>query len=235
MRTTHSVLRTAGTAICLAATIGVATGCSGQPTQTETRSYEVTDQFTTLSVISKGGRIDIVTAATNTTRVTEELRWDNQKPTTRRVVQGDELVVDTTGCSDVNHHCDIAYVIEIPAGRAVRLDSDGGEVSLRALTGDLDVVSGGGKVRAEAMGSRDIVTRTGGGAVDIEFSVGPNRVDLDTEGGSAVVRLPEETYAVDVDTDGGTDQIAVRVDPASPRTIGIRTHGGDASVQNAST
>jgi hypothetical protein len=233
VRTAQLALRTAGTTIGLAATVVALAGCDhvGRPEHIEIQSYGISEPVVGLRVSSSGGRIDLVARAGNAARITETVSYDQGRPVTRHSVQGDQLVVQTPGCPDGSEHCSVTYRIEVPPGLAARLDSAGGDISLHALTGDLDVSCGGGQLRADTLAARNLVVRTGGGAADVRFTAVPDRVDLNTAGGQAVVRLPDGGYVVDTDSDGGDERVAVRLDPASPHRIGIRTGGGDVSVE----
>jgi hypothetical protein len=232
VRTAQLVLRIAATTIGLAATVVALPGCdhTGGPVHIETQSYEIGGRVVGLRVSSSGGRIDLVTRAGNATRITETVSYDDDRPVTRHSVQGDQLVVQTSGCPDDSHQCSVSYQIEVPPGLAARLDSAGGDIGLHALTGDLDISSGGGQLRADTLAARKLVVRTGGGSADVRFTAVPDRVDLDTAGGQAVVRLPDGRYAVETDSAGGDNRAAVRLDPASPHRVSIRTGGGDVSV-----
>jgi DUF4097 and DUF4098 domain-containing protein YvlB len=74
---------------------------------------------------------------------------------------------------------------------------------------------------------------TRNGAVRVRFARAPSTVDASTRNGRVEVIVPEgsETYRVHLDTRRGDTELAVRTDPASPRTISAETVHGRATVR----
>lgn len=230
MSISFSSPRVVGAAAAVAAVAALA-GCgeAGGPKQTETRTYEVTDMVDAIRVNSGGGQIDIVAGGTGSVRVTEVLRYRTRKPAPQHAVRGSELRF-TSGCEEVTDNCGVDYRIEVPATVAARAESGGGGIGATALSGPIDVESGGGKVRGSGITSASFVARTGGGAVDVQFTASPDNVGIESGGGDVTLRLSKETYAVSASAGGGRSTIDVPVDGTSRRKITLSSGGGDIAV-----
>ncbi|MEV4438734.1 DUF4097 family beta strand repeat-containing protein [Streptomyces sp. NPDC049577] len=203
-------------AVLAAAVTGGAllSGC-GSPT-TESSSYTVDGRITSLRVKTSGGAIDVVTGSGSTVKVTETLRYSDDKPKTRHETEGGELVL--TGPSDCGgggiggSTCEVSYRVEVPSALAATLQSDGGDIT----------VDGGvaGKLTA----------RSDGGSVKAGFAAAPDSVDVDSSGGNVTLRVPEGSYAVDAATGGGDQKVGVKTDPSSAHKVRARSDGGRISV-----
>ncbi|BCJ43452.1 hypothetical protein GCM10010168_42380 [Actinoplanes ianthinogenes] len=204
------------------------TACVHQEqTETETRTYDLTDRAAAVVVSSLGGRITVTAGAGDTVHVTETLRYAGAQPAPEHRVVGTDLTF-TSGCQGHRGTCGVDYRIEVPAFFRATLDSDGGAVSVTGLSGELDLTSGGGAVEADGIGP--VTARTGGGAVRLTFATPPGTVRVDSSGGDVTLRLPRDSYRVDARADGGDTSIEVPTDGAAPRRIGVDSGGGSIVV-----
>ncbi|MFI9239240.1 hypothetical protein [Streptomyces sp. NPDC053079] len=192
------------------------TGCG--KTSEDTASYTVEGQVASLRVKSAGGSIELVGGSGNEVKVTEKLRYSDDKPKTKHHV--DNGVLTLTAPDDCGggggfggSTCEVSYRVEIPKALAANLRSDGGGIT----------VSGGVAGRLTA--------RSDGGSITVGgFPAAPESVDVSSSGGDVTLRMPAEAYAVDAATDGGSQKVDVKTDPASGHRIKARSDGGRVSV-----
>lgn len=209
-------LRTKTAVYVMAAVLsgGLASGCTGK-TSEESTSYTVDDHVTSLRVTASGGRIAVVIGGGSSIRVTEEIRYDDEKPATRHSTRGGELALSAPsdcGGGFGGGTCEVNYRVEVPKALAARLESDGGDIEVdRAVDGRL-------------------TARSDGGSVKVGFAEAPESVDVASSGGNVTIRVPDGGYAVDAATDGGSQQVKVRTDPGSGHSIRARSDGGGISV-----
>ncbi|MFF4404879.1 hypothetical protein ACFY2W_04195 [Streptomyces sp. NPDC001262] len=206
------------TALCaLAAVVGgtLLTGCS-KPTE-DTASYTVDGQIASLKVKSAGGAIELVGGSSGGIKVTEKLRYSDDKPKTRHVSEGGVLTLtapDDCGGSGIGGStCEVSYRVEVPKGLAANLQSDGGNVT----------VDGGA--------AGQLTVRSDGGSISVGgFTSAPEAVTVNSSGGNVTLRMPDGSYAVDAVTNGGSQKVGVKTDPGSGHRITARTDGGQVSV-----
>ncbi|MEV7727349.1 DUF4097 family beta strand repeat-containing protein [Streptomyces sp. NPDC101733] len=194
---------------------GLLSGCVGSTT-TDSASYTVDSAVTSLKVNASGGTIEVVVGGGGSVKVTENLKYDGDKPRTSHSENGGELTLtapkDCGGSGIGGSTCQVDYRVEVPKALAATLDSDGGAIVVeQAVAGRLTARSDGGKVTAG-------------------FSEAPDSVDINSAGGNVTLRLPDSTYAVDASSDGGNQSVRVRTAPDSPRKIRARTDGGAVQV-----
>ncbi|MFF0161149.1 DUF4097 family beta strand repeat-containing protein [Streptomyces sp. NPDC005263] len=193
---------------------GLVSGCMGE-TSEESASYTVDGKVSALRVKASGGRIDVVIGGGKSIKVTEEMRYDDEKPATRHSTQGGELML--TAPSDCGGGfgggtCEVNYRVEVPKALAANLESDGGDIEVdRGAAGRL-------------------TARSDGGSVEAGFAETPDAVDVASSGGNVTIRVPDSGYTVDASTDGGSQQVKVRTDPGSAHKIRARSDGGGISV-----
>ncbi|MEU7133049.1 hypothetical protein [Streptomyces sp. NPDC046261] len=208
-------------ALGLAVVVGGAllSGCG--KTSEDTVSYTVDEQIASLKVKSAGGGIELVSGSGSGIKVTEKLRYNNDKPKTRHSTQGGVLTLTAPdscggGGGIGGSTCEVSYRVEVPKALEASLMSDGGDIT----------VSGGATGR--------LAVRSDGGGVTVGgFSAAPDLMDVNSSGGNVTLRVPDGTYAVDASTDGGGQKVDVKTDPASHHKIKARTDGGRISVITA--
>ncbi|MGA8432275.1 MAG: hypothetical protein WB729_20785 [Candidatus Sulfotelmatobacter sp.] len=114
------------------------------------------------------------------------------------------------------------FTIEVPREMAlVKVETDGGSVDARGVSGRLDAESGGGGIRIDDIGG-GVSAETGGGAIDVGTTSGD--LGLHTGGGSIVVR--HASGKVTAETGGGSIEIQ-----SGGQGAVIETGGGSITVR----
>ncbi|WP_405617046.1 DUF4097 family beta strand repeat-containing protein [Streptomyces sp. NBC_00076] len=186
-------------------------GCMTDDETSESNSYTVKESVSALNVKSNGGLIELVGSDRTTVQVTEKFRYSGGKPATEHAVSGSTLSLKTEGCSSDSSPCEVSYRLEVPRKLAVTLASEGGDVQVTTLAGNLTV-------------------DTAGGDADAAFSAAPDTADVRTDGGDLSLRLPGGPYAVDADAEGGSEKVTVKTDPASAHKVTAKSGGGDVTI-----
>jgi hypothetical protein len=150
--------------------------------------------------------------------------------------------------------CGLNATVDVPAGMATSISTDGGNVTADGTTGTVSLTTGGGDVTAEGVAgdltlhtdggnieatsvtAAQVSAVTGGGDVTIVFTKAPGNVRVSSDGGDLTIVLPRGTTAYDVTahTDGGNSNVTVPTNSASPDIITATTGGGDVTVRLAS-
>ncbi|MBX6389616.1 MAG: DUF4097 family beta strand repeat protein [Frankia sp.] len=155
----------------------------------------------------------------------------------------------------VDLNCHIRLSITVPAGVAVEVRTGSGNIDAVDLRGSFDLrtssgnirASGGsgsarmsassGNVRGTELGTETVDARSSSGNVMVELAVPPRHVDASTSSGNVRVVVPpgRESYDVVAQTSSGDDDVRVRTDPLSDRSIEARSSSGDVSVRYQET
>ncbi|MGW6055196.1 DUF4097 family beta strand repeat-containing protein [Streptomyces sp. NPDC055189] len=227
MKKTKSLLLVAAS-VALAG--GALTACDGE-IKTEKSQYQVNEKVTSLGIKNYGGSIEVVTGGGSGISVTEEFEYTDGKPRAEHDVKSGELSLNAPGCeNDDASKCGVNYTVEVPAGTAVNLETGGGDITVRGLSGDTAAKTGGGTVRVKESGAKKVDASTGGGNVDTSFTGAPDQVNAESGGGNVSVRLPDGKYSVDAKTDGGNRDVGVTNTPSSPHKVKAHTGGGNVTV-----
>ncbi|MGI5282812.1 DUF4097 family beta strand repeat-containing protein [Nonomuraea polychroma] len=210
------------------------TGCGlgdiAGPTNQDTTSYEVTDKVTKLQLESHSGDTVVTETGGTAVRVVEKLRWrGDDKPKPEHKVEGGVLLV-TYDCPSNWGSCSVDYEIEVPKGLAVDLDSGSGNITLRALTGDIDVHVGSGDVDATDLAGKKVVAEAGSGNVELKYTTAPASAQLKAGSGDIVLNVPDGPYDVRTDTGSGDETVSVKNDGSSPNKISLTAGSGNVSV-----
>ncbi|MBF8185342.1 DUF4097 family beta strand repeat protein [Nonomuraea sp. K274] len=210
------------------------TGCGlaqiAGPSHQDTVSYQVTDKVAKLRVDGHAG--DTVVTETDGTaiRVVETLRWHgDDKPKAEHKVEGDALIV-TYDCPSDWGSCGVDYKIEIPKGLPVDLDSGSGDITLRDLTGDIEVFVGSGDVDAAGLTGKKVSAEAGSGNVELVYTSAPDDAKVEVGSGDVVLKVPDVAYDVSTDTGAGDAEVTVKTDGSSPHKISLASGSGDLSV-----
>jgi hypothetical protein len=178
-----------------------------------TRTVTISQAVTSLSVVSYGAPIRVAQGPAGQVTVVEAVNFEGQDAppaVTTRVSHG-QLTLDAPSCAQGG--CSVGFRVTVPAGVAVNASSEGGEVGVfGATTADLD--SGGGPVTARGISGALAVTSEGGsvtaadaGSADLDSGGGPiaaaaisGPVAANADGGSIDVH---GTGAATLDSGGG--------------------------------
>ena len=114
----------------------------------------------------------------------------------------------------------------------VSLDS-GGDVEADDVTDAVNADSGGGQFSAAGLSAATSQVQAEGGNVTLAFTAAPDSVRVDTGGGDATISAPGGPYAVTLDLAGATGWGSMPSDPRAPRSVSIRTDGGNVITNQA--
>jgi Putative adhesin len=136
------------------------------------------------------------------------------------------------------------------------LGTDGGNIQAADATGDVTMTTGGGDVTADqvagghltlgtdggniqATGVADtrLAATSGGGDIEIVFTVVPRDVTVSTDGGNITIVVPQGStrYDVSASTDGGTVTDTVPDSASSLDEITATSGGGDITIEQSAT
>jgi hypothetical protein len=217
----------------------------------EQRSVKTYAGVTAVDLRSAHGDVHVVRSRGSRVRVTVDSRSGLLGGGQRQAdFAGGELRL-RGGCHFVTiGTCDEDYRIALPAGLPIAVRTTAGEAVAIGLRGDVELRSRAGAVRAvnvrggrlaldsragevtiERSAARRVEARTAAGQVDVELIRAPLTVDARSRAGQVTVRVPDAGYAVDADTSAGEEDVRVRQPPGARRSIRVRSHAGDVSVQ----
>ncbi|MDH2425125.1 DUF4097 family beta strand repeat-containing protein [Sphaerisporangium sp. TRM90804] len=211
----------------------ILSGCGLQhiasPTKEETKTYDVTGTLGVLHVKSGSGTIVVSESSRSSVKVVETMHWKGDKPVTRHPVDGGTLLLDYN-CGENDWGCGVDYRVEVPRGLRVNADSGSGDITLRALSGEVHAKAGSGAIDANGLGGKRAIAETGSGDVELRFTTTPDDVKVGTGSGTGAVWVPQGTYHVTTSTGSGSRQVEVTTDESAPRRIVVKTGSGDAKV-----
>lgn len=183
------------------------------------------------------GDVQLVPVTDRTTDVVVEttLRWRFIRPESSAERSASGEVASLTGSCPriviILGTCAVDYVVQVPSGTQVYVRTDAGTVVAEGLDGWVRIVTSGGDVSATDMRSPEVLVESEGGAVDLEFTTSPSRVDVASEGGAVGIRVPDgATY--DLRTTGSTGVVDAEVptDREAERTMRIRSGDGTVTI-----
>ncbi|MGC0416551.1 DUF4097 family beta strand repeat-containing protein [Embleya sp. AB8] len=204
---------------------------TGHDAEKKTTSYDVTQTVKSLKVDSAAGNVKVTEGDVKNVQVTEKQHYDNTAPTTTHNVDGNGQLVLDYNCAS-KKACFVAYDVTIPRGGAgIDVRTDAGNVTLRDLTGTLNLHTGAGKIDGEGLTSAKVTAQTSAGSIDLTFTKAPTDVSAKTNAGRATVRVPGGTqYATDVSTTVGDTDVKVSRNDQSPNHVKVHTDAGQARL-----
>ncbi|MFC4115719.1 DUF4097 family beta strand repeat-containing protein [Nonomuraea zeae] len=210
------------------------TGCGlasiGGPDNQDTVSYQVTDKVAKLQFKGNAGDAVITETDGAAIKVVETLRWrGDDKPVPEHKVEGDALFV-TYDCPSSWGSCGVDYKIEIPKGLPVDLDSGSGNITLRSLTGPIDVRVGSGDLDATGLAGKKVFAEAGSGNIAMKYTTVPEGVELKVGSGDIALNVPDGAYDVKTEVGSGDVAVSVKTDKSSPSKISLTSGSGDISV-----
>lgn len=218
----------------LLASTALLTGCGlasiGGPTDESVVNYDVKDKVSTLQLRSGSGDAVITESDRSGIHVTETLQWrGDDKPKAEHKVDGDRLAV-SYDCGSSWGSCSVNYKIEIPKGLKIDIDAGSGNLTLRGLTGQLDVVNGSGDIEGSDLGSRKGVIENGSGDIELKYTAAPENLDLQNGSGDISVYVPQGSYDVSTDAGSGDTKVDVADTPGAPNKITMESGSGNLNV-----
>jgi hypothetical protein len=223
---------------------------------TETWRHSYVRQVNALTIEAGTANVTVVAGVPGRVDAVRELHWSAQKPEVSEHWEGDKLVIQVDCVNRIKPfgeliECGVDYRLSAPPGIAVTVDSDGGDIEVSQMTGDLHLNTNGGdiyangsqgRVYAKTFGgnvlvqgtrSTDVAVKTTDGNVLLAFLVPPTRAEGETLNGNVEVVVPSSTtYAVQAHTlAGNTDLHQVPDDAASPRKIIATSNFGNVDIR----
>jgi Toastrack DUF4097 len=246
-----AVMTTAAVVIAGAVGYGV---LAAPATQHETQSQTYTRPISAIDVEMDGGDVTLngrvgSAGSADTVRVQRDLAWAHDRPSISESWGNGTLRI--VGRCFGQKRCSIGYTVDLSAGVAVTVHTEGGTAQTQGMTGDESITEAGGDIRvtdaagplmlhadggsvtgSNLTGTRATIT-TGGGDVNLAYAVEPAAVAATTQGGGIDIMVPrsDSGYRVDAQANGGTSTIDVLDDPTSARTLELRSDGGDIRVR----
>ncbi|MFI6920845.1 DUF4097 family beta strand repeat-containing protein [Nonomuraea spiralis] len=209
------------------------TGCGldaiGKPKNEETSTYQVKEKVQQLHLRSGSGDVTVTESDVTYVSVTERLYWSNEKPQAEHKVEGDKLSV-YYDCQKSWGTCGVEYKVEIPKGLQVNVDTGSGDLTLRSLTGPLDLKAGSGDIKGDGLGGKKLLVEGGSGPVTLKYAVAPEGVKLSVGSGDVALTVPDETYDVNARTTSGDANVSVKKEGSSPRKLSLTTGSGNITV-----
>jgi hypothetical protein len=224
-----------------------------QGTATQHASY--VRQISALTIDADTADVTVVAGAPGRVDVVRELNWSAHKPEISERWDGDKLVIQVSCTNKIKPFktiikCGVGYRLSAPPGIPVTVDSDGGDITVSRMTGELTLRTDGGnisthgsrgRIQAKTFGgnilvqdarSTDVVARTDAGNVHMAFLVPPTRAESETFYGNVEITVPGSTsYAVRAQTFYGNADPQVHDDPASPRKIIATSRAGNVEIR----
>ncbi|MET0458041.1 MAG: DUF4097 family beta strand repeat-containing protein [Ilumatobacteraceae bacterium] len=220
----------------------------------ETSSYPAAG-LTSIDVHSAAGSVRIVGSERSTIDVRAEISDGLRSTGERQEVVGDQLRLRSSCPSVGSDWCSVDYEISVPSGLAISIkannglvtvtdttggvdiDNDEGSVELTDLSGDIVASTDDGSVRASGLTSATATVDSDNGSVTLEFAAAPTGVTATTDNGSVEVVVPDdgEAYRLDISTDNGGRTAEIPTDPASPRSITLRTDNGSVTARTTAS
>jgi putative adhesin len=186
-------------------------------------------------------------------RLTGTVRYSLIRPRFSWNPAADSITANVS-CAIPVGFCGLEATLEAPAQTAVSLSSNGGNLSVSGMTGNVTLSSGGGdlsltglpgdlvlatdggNIDGNALTAQDVSARSAGGNITLTFTRPPRNVRITTDGGNVTVILPSGStaYNIHAATGGGNVADPVPQSPSSLHVITVTTGGGNISITQAS-
>lgn len=218
-------MRTLTVTAVAAAAAAVLTGCGNLSVGThhEDRSYTAPAGVTTLKISSSGSRVEVTAADVPSIKVSERLRWtnDKNKPKPRHITAGNTLTLTSKCGTRVIGFasCGVSYRVQVPRSTPVEVHDRDGAIVATGLTGVVKLHSDNGSVRATGLRastatitSKDGSLRVSGHAATANLSSDNGSVDatgltadrLTARSRDGRIKVSGVITVTDLDTDNGT-------------------------------
>jgi len=195
--------------------------------------------------------VDVTGSATaDEVTVDRGWHWSLGEPEIVTRQDGDRLVVGSSCSWTPGLPCTGWVHLTVPADVTVTGGVSDSHLTLRELTGELDVATSDGDITLAAVSgplrleSRDgsvegtgirssrVSASTSDGSVRLAFADPPRSVRATSRDGSVQLTLPDDrtAYHVTVSTSDGSSDVTVPTDPTAPRRITASTSDGDVDI-----
>ncbi|MEU8119576.1 DUF4097 family beta strand repeat-containing protein [Spirillospora sp. NPDC049024] len=183
---------TATAAATAAVTAAVLAGCGNLSVgrHQEDRSYAAPAGTTGLKITTNGGRVEVTASDSPGIRVTERLRWSNDKnrPKARHTAEGTTLALSSScGTNAIGWGtCGVSYRVRVPRATAVEIENRDGTIEASGLAGTVRLRTGSGSVRATDLRASAVSIGSGDGSLHVTGRAAT--ADLHSGSGSITAR-----------------------------------------------
>jgi hypothetical protein len=212
------------------------------------------DAVKELRLQTGSSEVSVGTGPDGSARVYKRLKWALRKPVVKESLEDGVLSI-TSSCPrtlgyDEGWECSTDIDVQVPAGVRVTAESGSGQITVRGVTGDLDLRTGSGEIRLADTRGR-LTARAGSGTIrgtglsapntrvevgtgelDLRYAEPPWRVDASAGSGSVKILVPAGSrYRVQGWTGSGHTHLGrALVDEHSDRLISVRSGSGSSYV-----
>jgi len=221
---------------------------------TETQRYSYARQISSLTIDADTADVSVVAGVPGRVDVVRWLDWSAHKPEVSERWDGDKLTIQVSCTNKIKPfraviECGVGYQLSAPPNIPVTVASNGGNIRISQMTGELtlrtddgDIATHGsrgrvqartysGNVYVEESRSTDVVARTDAGNIQMAFVTPPARAESETFAGNVMIRVPSGTpYALRTQTFYGMPDLQVANDPDSPYKIIATSTAGNVSI-----
>ncbi|SFQ30031.1 MULTISPECIES: DUF4097 family beta strand repeat-containing protein [Actinomadura] len=176
----------------LAAAAAALAGCGNLSVGThhENRSYTAPAGVTTLKIKSHGSRVVVTATDTSTIKVSERLRWTNEKnkPKAKHVTDGGTLTLSSECGNQVIGYsgCGVSYRVQVPRSMPVDINGEDGTIVASGLSGTVRLHSSNGSIDATGLNATAATITSSDGSVRVTGHAGTAR--LSSENGTIDAR-----------------------------------------------
>jgi hypothetical protein len=206
-----------------------------------------------IEIDGASGSVDVVAEDRDTIEVQAAISDGLRRTGESRRVVGDTLRLHSTCPNFGSDFCWVDYQLRVPldlelvvdtSNGSVRvngsdapltIDADNGSIRLANVSGPLQLSTDNGRVEGLQLRSPNANADSDNGRVQLEFVVAPSTVLATSNNGSVEVVVPADgtAYRVDAATDNGREVVDVPTDPASERSITVRTDHGSVTARTS--
>ncbi|MEU6895320.1 DUF4097 family beta strand repeat-containing protein [Streptomyces sp. NPDC046557] len=216
-------------AACGLSMVGLSACSSAEEHKTKTVNYEETAPVRTLVIKGTVGDIKVSGEATSVS-VTEKHSYQTAEPVASHSLVDGTYTLSYT-CPDSK--CGVDYTVQVPAGTAVQVTSETGDINLSKLTGGIGARTGTGRIEATDLSSPQVQLTTDTGDVTAGFVKSPSSVSAKVSTGDVRIAVPAGQYAVDARSESGDVHVEVPQAADSSSKIIAKTDTGSVTVSNA--
>ncbi len=212
MRSVARLALVAGIAVCVAVGgLGMTIGARVAFGNDETTRDRVDLPIEKVVVDAGAGDVDVRAAIGSGVEVTQTSSWLFSKPAVTRTLDARVLRLESSCRHGVL--CDTDLTIGVPAGMAVEVGAEAGDVAVHGAPGQLTI-------------------GTSSGDVTLDLERAPRRIEAETDAGDIRVSVPLGRYAVATHTVAGDELVrGLLRHPRAQRAITVRSDVGDVFVE----
>jgi hypothetical protein len=203
-------------------------------------SYAVPVDNGQVNVTFSGGNVTLRQASGSTAQVTGTVQYGLFRPGISESAAPGGVYVGVN-CDAINSNCDANATLDVPAGTAATVSSDGGDVGVSGFNSGMTLSTEGGNLTASNLDG-NLKLDTGGG--DLTGTGLTGTINITTEGGNVGASNVDGAGTVRLDTGGGdlsingitgdlqfsTEGGNVNADAVTSQQVTIASGGGDVTL-----